>query len=205
MAIKMNIFKKYAAWMIAGAAVGALTAVGQKYLPAELNFLANSGAIWMIPPFLAGYFSKFTRGHSVLLCVSCLLCCVYGYYGFAAMQNHSAFKVGFYTIVWSVCALVGGTILGIGAYWANTKTNWLKYAGQNLLPSVFLAEGMNRILHIREYRHMIPAIVILLSIGILLYFFLNGKNAFRIRNVLSAVLITLLGLAGYEILFWITV
>lgn len=40
---------------ILGLVVGVLTLIGQKYLPMNLNFLANSGAVWLIPAFLLSY------------------------------------------------------------------------------------------------------------------------------------------------------
>ena len=56
----MKSAKKYILAIMLGLAVGVLTLTGQKYLPMNLNFLANSGAVWLIPAFLLSYFGKET-------------------------------------------------------------------------------------------------------------------------------------------------
>lgn len=201
----MNVGKKYAAGGILGILVGALTVVGQKYLPVEFNFLANSGAVWLIPAFLIAYYGRLDRKHSAGLCTLCLLCCVYGYYGAEALMNRHSFSVGWYMLIWTGCALIGGIIFGAGAYFANESSGFLKYCGRNLLPAVFLAEGINKIIHIGEYLHMIPAVVMVTAIGAVLYFVINRAQSSVKKNLLSLLLITLLGLAGYEILFEITI
>ena len=95
----MNISKKYTIGIILGIVVGILTVIGQKYLSIEFNFLANSGAIWLIPAFLTSYYGKLNKGHSATVCIICLLCCVYGYYGFEAVINRHSFTIGLYTKV----------------------------------------------------------------------------------------------------------
>lgn len=54
----MESTRKYFLAIILGMVVGVLTLIGQKYLPMNLNFLANSGAVWLIPAFLISYFEK---------------------------------------------------------------------------------------------------------------------------------------------------
>lgn len=201
----MNISKKYTIGIILGIVVGILTVIGQKYLSIEFNFLANSGAIWLIPAFLTSYYGKLNKGHSATVCIICLLCCVYGYYGFEAVINRHSFTIGLYTIIWTVCAFGGGLIFGLGAYFANKSSGFSKYCGLNLLPSVFLTEGINKIIHISGYMHMIPAVIMVTVIGVLIYFIINKKHAFEKWNLLSLLLITALGLLGYEILFRITI
>ena len=87
----MKYAKKYTLAIIIGIVVGMLTLVGQKFLPINLNFLANSGAIWLIPAFLLSYFEKENRLHSIVTTIVCLLGCVYSYYIFEAVLNHHAF------------------------------------------------------------------------------------------------------------------
>lgn len=45
----MKSAKRYILAIVLGSVIGVLTLVGQKYLPMNLNFLANSGAVWLIP------------------------------------------------------------------------------------------------------------------------------------------------------------
>lgn len=200
----MSIPKKYSIAMFLGIVVGTLTVVGQKYLSIQFNFLANSGAIWLIPAFLISYYGKLSKGHSVAVCVVCLLCCVYGYYGFEAVMNRHSVTINFYTMIWTACAFVGGLIGGLGAYLANNGIGFWRLCGLNLLPSVFLAEGITKMIHISAYMHMLPAVIMITAIGIGLYFMMNKKHAFERLNGASLSLVTLLGLCAYEILFWIT-
>lgn len=55
----MQYAKKYTLAVVLGLVVGILTVIGQKYLPINLNFLANSGSVWLIPAFLFSYFDGY--------------------------------------------------------------------------------------------------------------------------------------------------
>ena len=48
----MKTIKNFMISILIGLTVGVITVIGQKYLPINLNFLANSGAIWLIPTFI---------------------------------------------------------------------------------------------------------------------------------------------------------
>lgn len=66
----MKSAKRYILAIVLGSVIGVLTLVGQKYLPMNLNFLANSGAVWLIPAFLLSYFERETE-YSLSLSRSC--------------------------------------------------------------------------------------------------------------------------------------
>lgn len=197
----MKHTKNYILAIVLGLAVGVLTLVGQKYLPMNLNFLANSGAVWLIPAFLLSYFEKGNRIQSIAVTIVCLLGCVYGYYSFEAILNHHAFTLTRGTLLWSGAALVAGTVFGIGAFFANQENSRLKYFGMNLLPAVFTAEGLDHVIHIQDYSHMIPAVIMKISIGVILYLVINGKDVIRLKNLISYVVTTALGLIAFVILF----
>lgn len=80
------------------------------------------------------------------------------------------------------------------------KYDWVA----SILPSVFLAEGLNELLHLPDYMHMIPAIIGRIIIGLSLYFFIYKGNCFRRKTLFSFCAFSILGLAGYEILFLLT-
>lgn len=197
-------YKGYVIGILLGLAVGCMTLIGQKYLPINLNFLANSASMWLIPSFLSTYYMQLDKKSSIILCIACLLSCVYGYYIFEAIYNQHSFIFSRYITIWSACALIGGTVFGLGAYWANTKTNWLKYFGQNLLPATFLAEGLIKLIHIQDYMHMVVAIFLMIVIGFILYFIINFKSAFIKQNLLSLLVLVTLGLCGNQMLYWVT-
>ena len=106
----MESTKKYILALMLGLGVGVLTLTGQKYLPMNLNFLANSGAVWLIPAFLLSYFGKGNRLQAVVTTIVCLLGCVYGYYIFEAVLNHHAFTFAGGVLLWSVVAFIAGAV-----------------------------------------------------------------------------------------------
>ena len=196
----MKSAKKYILAIMLGLAVGVLTLTGQKYLPMNLNFLANSGAVWLIPAFLLSYFGKGNRLQAVVNTIVCLLGCVYGYYIFEAVLNHHAFTFAGGVLLWSVVAFIAGAVFGFGAFLANQKNSKLKYLGMNLLPAVFTAEGLDNVIHIEDYSHMVPAVIMKIIIGVILYLVVNRKDAIRIKNLVSYVVITALGVIGFAVL-----
>jgi hypothetical protein len=90
---------------------------------------------------------------------------------------------------------------GAGAFLQkNSKYYW----AASILPSVFLAEGLNELLHLPDYMHMIPAVIGRIIIGLSLYFFIYKGDCFRRKTLFSFFAFSVLGLAGYEILFMLT-
>ena len=57
----MKTSRNYTVAIILGIFVGGLTLIGQKYLPINFNFLANSGAVWLVPAFFVSYLLKPSR------------------------------------------------------------------------------------------------------------------------------------------------
>ena len=196
----MESTKKYILALMLGLGVGVLTLTGQKYLPMNLNFLANSGAVWLIPAFLLSYFGKGNRLQAVVTTIVCLLGCVYGYYIFEAVLNHHTFTFAGGALLWSVIAFIAGAVFGLGAYLANQESSKLRYFGMNLLPAVFTAEGLDNVIHIEDYSHMVPAVIMKIIIGVILYLVANRKDAIRIKNLISYVVITALGVVGFAVL-----
>lgn len=196
----MNTVKKYALSAIMGLLVGVCTLIGQSFLPINLNFLANSGAVWLIPAFLFSFFAKERKLNSVCFTVICLLGCVYGYYVSEAIYYQHPFYVTGGVLTWSVMALLAGSVFGIGAYFANQENSKLKYCGMNLLPAVFAAEGIDHVLHIADYLHMVPAVIMKIVIGCILYLVINWKDAMKGKNLLSFGILTALGVMAYEAL-----
>ena len=131
--------------------------------------------------------------------IVCLLGCVYGYYIFEAIVNHHAI-LDRGALLWSAVAFVAGTVFGFGAFFANQENSKLKYFGLNLLPAVFTAEGLDNIIHIEDYSHMVPAVIMKIIIGVVLYLAINRKNAIRPKNILSYVILTVLGIVAFAVL-----
>ena len=67
--------KRYVLTIMIGVFVGIFTLIGQKYLPMNLNFLANSASMWLIPAFFIPYFLKTDKGNSIILSTISLIFC----------------------------------------------------------------------------------------------------------------------------------
>ena len=67
----------------------------------------------------------------------------------------------------------------------------------NLLPAVFTAEGVDNVIHIKDYSHMISAVIMKIVIGVILYLAVNRKDVIKLRNIISYVVITIFGIIGF--------
>jgi hypothetical protein len=132
--------------------------------------------------------------------VMSLVSSVLGYYISESLINKHDFTVSKYFTLWLGCAFVGGVVLGLGAYFSNMKNDILKYVGMNLLPAVFISEGMDKVIHLSEYKHMVIGVVLSIMMGIVLYFMVNRKDAFRKNNLLSVICLAIIGVAGFSLL-----
>lgn len=196
-------FKRGLLAIVLGVAVGMATLGGQKVLPIELNFLANSGAVWLIPAYFLALYFRQKPLPSALDCVVCLLGCVLGYYGLEAAVNGHAFTVGGRMLVWIACAVLAGGVFGVGASLSHGPAGWPQSLGRNLLPAVFLAEGLSKAIHFPMYAHMAAAIVLQILIGIGLYFAVERRDWANRMPLISLAALTALGVAGYEVLMQI--
>lgn len=70
----------------------------------------------------------------------------------------------------------------------------------NLLPAVFTAEGLDNVIHIKDYSHMIPAVIMKIIIGVILYLVVNRKDVVKLKNMISYVVITAFGVVGFAVL-----
>lgn len=200
----MKNVRNYAIAIILGILAGGLTLVGQKNLPIQWNFLANSGAIWLVPAFFVSYLSKPGKGHSAALCIVCLLFCVNSYYLLEAIMNGHAFSFERWQVVWTAMALIAGSVFGWGAYFGNNRSGILKSCGTNLLPAAFFSEGLSKLIHLSDYSHMVAAVITTVCIGLILYVLINRRDCMRKYNLLSFSILSLLGFAGYELLIRMT-
>lgn len=199
---RKNTFKVIYSFLL-GLLIGILTVMGQKYLPGSLNSLANSGAIWLIPAFFMA-FSGQKKLTAVLLCTETLLVCVISYYWIESIVNKHTFVFGgYYFYLWLICAVIGGIIFGLGAYFHRQKCGHY-YWGASLLPAVFLAEGLSEIIHLSGYMHMIPAIIGRIFIGLALYFIIYKNDFYKRKPLISFCVFTAFGVVGYELLFRLT-
>lgn len=204
----MTIDKRNVAWgtiaLLAGTATGLLTIVGQKYLPGSLNAIANSGAVWLVPAFFIASAGRTMRA-AILLGIETLVACVLSYYLAESFINGHALPMGnHYFYLWLACAVIFGIIFGLGAYFRRQKSAQHEW-GANLLPAVFLSEGLSELVHLGDYAHMIPAVAGRITIGLILYGIINRKHVFGTKSLFCFTVLSALGLAGFELLYRLTV
>lgn len=194
-------FKKIFTSMFIGFIVGLLTVFGQKYLPGALNSIANSGSVWVVPAFYIGTKQR-DKLESILLSIIYLLMCVMTYYGYYAIKWNTGFSIGFYQAVWLICAVVFGFVFGFGGYLSKKENRIIKYLCTTMLPAAFISESLTFISHFEHYSHMIDVIVMWLVVGCAMYL-INCKNEWKSKKYLFSLLImTLLGFAGYQLLYF---
>lgn len=118
-------------------------------------------------------------------------------------MNRHAFSLSFYVCLWLGIALGAGAVGGVAAYWAGTRSDFLGHLGMNLVPAVFLSEGVNKLIHISEYAHMVYGVGLTIAAGGILYILFNQRKALRARNLLAVGVLLLAGECFYEALYWL--
>lgn len=191
----------YALAAVIGILTGIITLIGQKYLPVNMNFLANSASMWSVPAFLVPYCLRSGKRQSSLQSTAVLVVCVLSYHTFEALLNHHAYSVNRHQLLWLCCALIGGMVIGLCVNLAQTKNDIIGDLCRNILPAIFAAEASSKLFHISDYRHMIAGVCLQLCIGLALYALINRKNVLKKENVLSFIALLILGSVAFELLW----
>ncbi|MFC4506865.1 MULTISPECIES: DUF6518 family protein [Streptomyces] len=123
---------------VAGLGVGVLTNLAQGWLPGAWNQIANSGAVWCVPAFVAGALTA-RRPAVAGLCTTLGL--VVGYYAYAEFGRDG---MGALTapLLWLVMAVISGPLFGIaGDWWRRGRSEWRRVVGLAALAGVFGMEA----------------------------------------------------------------
>jgi hypothetical protein len=121
------------------AAVGALTPIGQQYLPQSVAPLANSSGSWTMVAFAAVYAS---RTRPVLAAVLGALCFVLmnELYGVVSTLRGNPYTAGFPDF-WNLVAVVVGPVVGLAAAWLHGRRPALTVLAVAAPSAVLLGEG----------------------------------------------------------------
>ncbi|WP_376768438.1 DUF6518 family protein [Paenibacillus planticolens] len=186
----------------AGIIVGILTVLGQRVLPGNWNSLANSGTVWLIPAFFVGALGS-TKTRSAIASILSLIGMVAGYYGYSMMIHGVAHSL-YFIMVWLGAAMIGGILFGIAGYlWSRDIGSKHKY-GSALIGGVFITEGLHLFIHIDAYRHMLAVGVTQIIVGFVLVLVLERSTKERTASFLVMLPVIILGLIGYQILYYLT-
>jgi hypothetical protein len=125
--------------VVVGVAVGALTFVGQRFLPGQWNTLVNSGAIWLVPVFVVGSRTR-SLPWAAAAGVATLLATLAGYYVLYTLAGTP--KSLFYVALWVGVALIAGPLFGVaGCAWRSDRRR-RRVVGLAMLGGVLAAEGL---------------------------------------------------------------
>lgn len=137
-------FLAAAAVLGAGLALGLLTLLGQRWLHGAWLAIVNSGAVWLLPAFVAGSLMRSDAGAAVAG-AALLVAAVVGYYAPVPLVVEGAAANAHSVAVWIATALVGGPVYGLAGRWWRRRRGWRSCAALGLLGGAFLAEGAARL------------------------------------------------------------
>ena len=181
-----------------GLATGALTLIGQKFMPGEWNTLVNSGAVWLVPAFLVGSRMP-TRRWAAGAGLGTLLATLLGYYVPALLRGTA--ESLYFIALWACAAFVAGPLYGLAGSWWRADRRSLRVASLALLGGVLVAEGSYLVWGLRYHASgwsMIAA-------GVLAALLLARSGRDRLYTALALPLAVGAALAAYGVIAWLSV
>jgi hypothetical protein len=180
-----------------GLAVGLLSLAAQATLPYPWSQLGNSGAVWLFPAFLIGRRMP-TFKQAALAGFATLLGALAGFFVAGTLLGvpYSWAYIGY----WAGVALVGGPLFGAAGLWARDERRYRRVAALALMGGVFLAEAVHDLTHAITP----PFAAALCVAAVLIPLALSRSWRERLYSLLSLVPTTLLGLAAYQFIDWLT-
>ena len=130
--------------LASGLAIGFLTLLGQKWLHGAWLAVVNSGAVWLLPAFVAGSFMR-TDATAALAGAGLLVAAVVGYYAPVPLVVEGAAASSHSVAIWIATSLVGGPVYGLAGRWWRRGRTWRTWVALGLLGGAFLAEGAARL------------------------------------------------------------
>ncbi len=196
--LSANSFRNIAWFVGIGLAFGALTVLGQATLPGSWNHFANSGAVWLLAPFIIGVLMPSV----IWAVVGGFISLVMALIGYTAVITVLGLSYPLSTIAfWGAIALVGGPIFGLaGQWWRYAASSWHKAISAALLGGVFIAEGWYMLVYIQDTLAGWVSIII----GGILVILLPRTWQARSKALIALIPISLLGIGAYALLARLT-
>jgi hypothetical protein len=183
----------WAAVLVLGAGVGALTEYLQGVLDDPWAMWANSVAAWCVPAFVVGALAVRART-AVLAGMATELLLVTGYYVTQSAQGvpHQTSAA----ITWLVCGIVAGVVFGsAGAWWRSGEPRRATVAVA-LLAGVLVSEGLLRAV---RFPWQGWSGVIMAAVGVLVVVVLGRSWRQRAQVAGALAVVAPLGLLGSEL------
>jgi hypothetical protein len=124
-----------------GLATGALTLLGQKYLPDAVVQFANSFAVWLAASFLLGSLVRTTLW-SLLGGIAVQFLALVGYYATSYLVLDLTLDTYNNALFWASGGLLGGPALGLAGFWWRSGPGNRAILATALLGATFISEGI---------------------------------------------------------------
>ena len=184
--------------VVAGLTLGFLTLLGQTALDGAWLALVNSGAMWLLPAFVAGAAMR-TDPAAALAGAGLLVAAVIGYYAPVPLVVEGAAASSRSVAIWSATALVGGPVYGVAGGWWRGAGGWRRVAALGLLGGAFVAEGLARI----GINHDRAAGLAMVLAGAVIPLALGRSGRERTRSLLAIIPVVAVTAVAYEIINWL--
>ena len=197
----------YCLWLILGILYGVLNIFF--YGINQNNFLGtflSSVPMWLVIPYFSAIKNS-NRNSAVFSSMFALMGVFTGYHVTRILKS-GIFAVDLYDVLWIIIGAVFGLIWGLIAY--PVKNSNIKLLQRNLLPATFIAEAlyeMKKSFVFRFPNNFNSLHIMLLIMGVILYFFTNGKSSKNLKNYATFIVLSFAEFIGiafvYNILYMI--
>jgi Family of unknown function (DUF6518) len=181
----------------AGLALGVLTLLGQGHLSGGWLALVNSGALWLLPAFVAGSLT-WSNTSAGLAGAGLLVAAVAGYYAPVALVVAGASANSRSVAIWVATALAGGPVYGVAGRWWRGARPALRWKALGLVGGASLAEGLSRL----RAGHDGAAGWAMVAAGALLPIVLGRSARDRVVGLAATVPVVLLTAIAYAAINW---
>jgi hypothetical protein len=183
--------------LAAGLALGVVTMFGQTWLDGPWLALVNSGALWLLPAFVAGSAMR-SNVAAAAAGSGLLIAAVVGYYGSVSFVVEGAHANSRSVAIWVATALVGGPVYGIAGRWWRRSRSWRAWVALGLLGGAFVAEGAARLRG--GYDH--SAGLAMVAAGLLLPLVLGRSGRDRLFGLFVTVPVVAVTAIAYAAINW---
>jgi hypothetical protein len=150
--------------IVAGLAVGVLTAIGQRELHGLLEPFVNSVSAWLVVPFLLGALMQTRRGAGAAGLVAAMLELV-GFYVTVRLRGFP--ESSEMILFWTTCGVIGGPLFGIAAHLEWHGRRWWRGVGLGALAGAFFAEGVWTYIE-QQHRWGLGGVWVAVALGLVL-------------------------------------
>lgn len=174
------------------AAAGALTPLGQQYLPEPLAPLANSSGSWTLIAFGAVYLSRARPVPAAVLGAACFIL-MNELYAVVSTLRGNPYSAGLLDF-WTVVAVVVGPVVGLSASWLRGGRPHLLVPAVAAPSAVLIGEGVYYLTVLPEF----TAYGILeVAAGALLLLALVARRVRTVQHGVAAAALAVVGAAAF--------